>query len=426
MKLLNSKIKVRTSTKWVITSIFLLGALSAGIFSCSDDDGTELGADGVEAQSAYFQLYYNETPGGRITYVNVSESIPEQTDLSKSIELGGGIYATSFGEHIYAINGNASTITKWQVDKSTLEPSVADIFSIASTGAAAPLQFGEFTTRTTVIASETQAFVANLFDGIILEWNPSTMEIVKVHNVDPVNVAGEGYYIDIFRGKVLEGGKVAWAIDHYPPETCCQLNFEENLPVLAVLDPATGEFSYKSDSRMPYGGMLATYVDGVYMSSSRYVGMIDTYFNMDRDSSHYLLKVNSNGDFDPSFELNMSDLADIGWGGNVFAVEGNQVLVDYFEFDTWATAFDDRWNFWGAVPARIKLINSQTNAIEDFAGFENYPGGAWPWSVVDGKQTYTGYKENGGDLLQQNSFDDIVTLTVATDGVAIEGFERLW
>ncbi|MEM6737162.1 MAG: hypothetical protein AAF620_13950 [Bacteroidota bacterium] len=413
-------------------SMLLLGVIFVGIFSCSTDDSTDIATEEAEAESAYFQYYRNETPGGSVIYINVNENIPEVADLSTSVELGIEVVAIPFGENIYTIDGNASTVTKWQVDRSSLGLSVTDLFSIASTGVVSSIGFGEYTTRTIVFASDTQAFIANLLEGSILEWNPTTMEIVKTHKVDPVVPAGDDYYIDIFRGLALEGGKVAWSLDHYPPETCCDLNFAESLPILAVLDPATGDFSYKYDDRMPYGGLATTFADGnAYMSSSRYVGMTNNYFDTDKESDHYMLKIDSDGNFDPSFEFNISAVADIGWGGQVLTLQGNEILVDYHAISEWPEAFDDRWNWWGTTGINeVKVINIETNQTRDFTGFADYNGGFWPWGVLEGANYYAGYNYEDGDtkadLLKQNSFDDIVVVTTAPDGIFIEGIARLW
>ena len=116
MKILNFKKTIKNYT-WA--TMLLIGALAFGITSCSDDDSTDVNPDGQEAESAWMTPFIVSTPECFIHYLTVTEEIPEELDLSNSVELGLNANVISFNEHPYVTNGNAKTITKRKEDRSS-------------------------------------------------------------------------------------------------------------------------------------------------------------------------------------------------------------------------------------------------------------------------------------------------------------------
>ncbi|MEM6738292.1 MAG: hypothetical protein AAF620_19710 [Bacteroidota bacterium] len=427
MKTFNSKNLSKTSRKWAWMTMLLIGVTSVGITSCSEDDNSEITTvDEVEAESAFLQVYQNSTPGGRITYIRVTETIPEIADITQSIELGTEITIKTFGGQIFAVNPDASTITKWVVDKSSLELSVASVLSFASSGISS--------TRSLTFASETQAFLFDVVEGVLLELNPESMEITKTHDIGSALPGGsDGMRIGVNEGFLLNSGKVVWSVSYVADNGCCINPIPENVPSVGVFDPTTDQFTYKYDDRL-YGGGSASVNDNgtVYISPNAYIAMNYHYFNILGEPRYYTLRLDDNGDFDTSFEFELTEVIDIDYGGYLVAKNGDEILVDYYDIDEWAEAWDDRWNWWGnSLYDKASVINLETKEVAPFTGFDNYSNGGNFINNIDGVNYFGGYNwiDNVGwesDLLKQESFESFTVVTKGSAGVSIGDFVKLW
>ena len=170
--------------------------IAFGLFSngCSDDDPpAPTDPVNTEAESAYLLGYRVETPEGRVYYMEAHEEIPSNSNVSEAVELGLNRRIFSYGEHPYIWSGDDATMTKWTLDKTTLELSTDGVVSFGNTGISGFV-------APPIFLSETQAFFSELAEGVIVEWNPTTMEITKVHNVDPL--PDVGVPIDWYKGLV--------------------------------------------------------------------------------------------------------------------------------------------------------------------------------------------------------------------------------
>ena len=163
----------RRSCLAILSIVFFL----VGTTSCKEDDGVEMD-EKQEAMSAWILGYRTETPQGNVYYLEAHEDVPSKTNSANAVELGLNSRIYSYGEHAYTWNGDAATITKWEVEKTTLELSPAGIISFASVGVSGNIAEPAF-------ISETSAYTTRLSEGIVVEWNPSTMEIIQVYDVDP-------------------------------------------------------------------------------------------------------------------------------------------------------------------------------------------------------------------------------------------------
>ncbi|MEM6265266.1 MAG: hypothetical protein AAGI38_22385, partial [Bacteroidota bacterium] len=180
--------KIRSRLQpWMV--LLLVGFISFGISACDNDDDGDMTSDGEETESAWLTGYFTATPEGRLYYMEANENIPDETDVSNAVELGFGSRILSYGEHPYSWNDDAGTLTKWNVDRTTLEFSVAGIVSFASQGISGNIGLS------ILIVSETEGYVPDIFEGQIVEFNPTTMTITQTHtfspppvpSIDPIN-----------------------------------------------------------------------------------------------------------------------------------------------------------------------------------------------------------------------------------------------
>ncbi|MEM9389691.1 MAG: hypothetical protein AAGA02_04410, partial [Bacteroidota bacterium] len=121
------------NSKRTWTTMLAIGVISFGIYSCDDDD-TSIEQAVEEAESAWVYGFGFDTPSGYVSYMGVYEQIPEQADKATAVELGSSASVFSYGENAFIWDSEAVTMTRWSIDKSSLELSVDAILSLASTG----------------------------------------------------------------------------------------------------------------------------------------------------------------------------------------------------------------------------------------------------------------------------------------------------
>ncbi|MEM0940802.1 MAG: hypothetical protein AAGI25_13565 [Bacteroidota bacterium] len=216
--------------KQALLYMLFIGAISFGILSCGGDDNNDLNLEGEEAESAWIYAYRTSTPQGRVYYMSAHEEIPSESNVSEAIELGLNSRIYSFGENPYTWNGNAATITKWDIDKTTLELSPRGILSFASTGISG-------NAGPPVFLSETQAFSAFLKEGVIVEWNPTDMEVTQTFEVAPIpELSVELTFYSEWEKYLLANGKILMPVHFRIPVVCCDW-YDTPGAMVAVFDP---------------------------------------------------------------------------------------------------------------------------------------------------------------------------------------------
>ncbi|MGD1895053.1 MAG: hypothetical protein ACFB15_31225 [Cyclobacteriaceae bacterium] len=430
MKFLKSK---NENSKWAWLTLLLVGIISLGVISCSEDEDNNLTPDGgVEAESGYLQVYQVRTPSGVVMYANIGESFPDKIDLSNSIELGSNIGVVASGDNFFVINTNAQTISKWEIDKSTIEANVTGVLSYASLGLTGfvPIAF----------IDDSKAVLAGFFDGVIAEFNSETMEITETRQIQPLMPgSSNGVSASITSNGIgLENGKVMYSFQHVVEGNCCDFPFDEPTPFMAIYDPSSGSVEYISDERLPIGGLFSTSdANGNwYMSPNYYLEVNRHYFGLDdRYAKYYTIRVDPNGNIDPSFECELSSAITIDYGGQINAVLGNEILVNYQDIDTWPSAYSDRWNWWGNPDfTNNTVIDMTTNATKPFTAFDDYSLGSFYITTIDGDNYFVAttlpegadVSNQQGDLLRQVSFDEFVLVTEGAPSFNVQNVAKLW
>jgi hypothetical protein len=400
-----------------IVMLLMLAILSA----CSDDDGpTASNSDPVDAESAILYSFRLETPGGAVEYMDVYSEIPAEPDESKAVELGAGQQIYSFGEHPYVWDGNASTLTRWNVSKTDLSLSISNVMSLASLGIS--------TGSSPIFVSETQAYFFALGEGKVIEFNPSEMTITEVHDVTPfTKPTGANWFGEWF--KTLRGNKVIMPLGWYAGP-----NWEiPNKAQVAVFDITTNQVTYYEDSRL-----LANNSDVVTdLSDNQTIYIRPAFDNMfavhygnhsNYSSPTTVLRLESDGSFDPDFSY---DIADAIKGIKVVNltpfVYGDELIV--IAEDSTYNYPEDPADRWGSSPtSQAYKINMETNEVEDFTALSDYD--LWkPWTTIDGVSYFWARTDPGGVqhsfLLKQNAIDDYTEVSKIVGG-QIREVKRLW
>ncbi|MGD1894889.1 MAG: hypothetical protein ACFB15_30370 [Cyclobacteriaceae bacterium] len=420
---------MNTNKRWAWLTMLLIGMLSLGTISCNEDDNddnnnvTPAPDEPQETETAWMIGYRVGTPQGAVRYFEVHEEFPSQTNPSQAIEVGLASRVYSFGEHPFTYNENAGTMTKWSVDKSTLEISVAGIVSFASQG------FSGLAGGPPIFLSETQAFVSNLREGVVLEWNPSIMEITTVHNVDPLPSLGDGYesgFYGEWNKYASSDGKVVMAVEHYAPDACCDEEFlaQPDGAIVAVFDPASGTIQYNQDDRLysTHDDLLYDPVtDTYYAPPADGNSIASEYFGEELiENPFVLLRLNDDGSFDPNFALNLEDHVSIDYFSDADFIFDNKLVFTYIENVDYSTSFAERWNWFGTLPPdaiKTVAIDINTGEVLPFNGFNEFPFG-WYLNSVDGVNYFDGTSSDGADngILRQDGFDSFTTLTTNDNG----------
>lgn len=416
MKYLHTILWSRIGTVGIVI-LFMLAILSA----CSDNDGlTESNPDEVNAESAILYSFRLETPGGAVEYMDVYSEIPAKPDESKAIELGSNQQIYIYGEHPYVWDGNASTLTKWNVSKADLSLSISNIMSLAS--------LGINTGSSPIFVSETQAYFFALGEGKVIEFNPSEMTIVTVRDVAPYTApTGANWFGEWF--KTTRGNKVIMPLGWYAGP-----NWEiPNKAQVAVFDITTNQVTYYEDSRL-----LANNSDIVTdLRDNQTIYIRPAFDNMyavhygnhsNYSSPTTVLRLESDGSFDPGFSYDIAD-----------AIEGVKVvnLTPFVYGDELIViAEDSSYNYpedpvdrWGSSPtSQAYKINMKTDEVEDYTALSDYD--LWkPWTTIDEVSYFWARTDPGGVqhsfLLRQNAIDDYTEVSKIVGG-QIRHVARLW
>ncbi|MEM6736537.1 MAG: hypothetical protein AAF620_10765 [Bacteroidota bacterium] len=420
--------------RWAFTTMLLIGILLTGSISCkkNDDDVT---AAGEEAESAWLQAYTSETPTGVIRYLSVNETNPTKTDISQSVEIGLNSDVYSYGEHPYTWSGDASTMTKWEVNKNTLEITPIGILSFASTA----LSTLEYVSEP-IFLSETQGYFTGLKEGVIIEFNPSTMAIVKTFEVNPLPDSDilTSWYSEW--KKYVSDGKLFLPITFDVPSSCCEyLAPNGGGAMVAVFDPEVGTINYLQDKRLRSGStsFLVDNAGEMFVFPNRRQFFAEPYFNVDISSippHSSLLKFNSNGNFDVDYEFDFEEvLGEITFGTAPTFKFDNQIVLTYLDSTfQLSTSFEDRWGsvYGEGASSKYKtvLIDMDSKEAVTFTVLDKYHG-VEMLANINNESYFVAYYDIGSkansDILIQKGATNFIVVT-EHEGGNFTYISKLW
>ena len=432
--------------KITLKILSLILVLGLSLAACGDDDGptppeeppTGMDDDGPigmdddepsppEVESAWFISYRNVTPQGRVFYMEVKEEIPSETNSAEAVELGLNADVYSFSGNPYTWNGSARTVTKWDVDRTTLELSTNSILSLATTG---------ISRFRPLFLSETQAFVTNLAEGLIVEWNPSTMEITETYNVDPLPDLGTELVGYRESDGYLLSDKIVWPIWMADPTTCCE---NSDLPqpsesLVAIFDVSSGMLQYSTDDRQyaNEAGLLLDPTDGsLYLYPSSRNALVPPYFDTTGLPNGFsYLRINQDGSFDPDFNFDLTEVLDVVYIRSSVLVFDNKLAVNYIDdadYD-FPAAYQDRYDVFSAGDLEQSvLIDLDTKEVTPFTALEGWNGSSL-LNTIDGVNYYAVFNTVDGiaGILRQDGATNLTQLSTHNGGSGFETLDKLW
>ena len=400
-----------------ILMITIIGLLSF-LTSCDDDDP---GPDDnlTEAASAISYGFRIESPTSQIYYLGVYEDFVDELSVGDAVELGPNQRIWSFGEHPYTWSGDASTITKWNVDTIDLSLSRGETVSFASAGISGNL--GE-----PVFFSEERAFFFALVEGKVAEFNPTEMTLTAIHDVDPIQFEGHanGAWLDSWI-KYTAGDKILLPIGFIAGS-------EWILPegaILAVFDPATNAVTYETDDRL----QACQYWFALSDNNQLYVM---PGYDLDAEV-HYsgvanplptqnLLRLNNDGSFDNDWVFDMgAALGDPLAIYDVVTIANDNAVILWRDVEAWPADPAARWNEFDSQ-VRYSTVNLVSGVATEFTAFDAYQGVGIA-KPIDGENYFIAFQAEGNTeyLLRQNSFNSYTEVTELKGG-SIRTVARLW
>ncbi|MEM0939835.1 MAG: hypothetical protein AAF600_10695 [Bacteroidota bacterium] len=396
--------------------------VSVFLSSCDDDADPEIDGNPTEIETAVAYGFRTETESSTIYYLGVYEDFVDELDVEDAVELGPNQRVWFFGEHPYTWSGDASTITKWNIDKTDLSITQGETVSFAAEGVSGNL--GE-----PVFFSESRAFFFALVDGKIIEFNPSDMTITTTINVDPVEFEGHanGAWYDAWikytiNDKVfLPIGLIAGS-DWLLPDGA----------MVAIFDPSTNSITYHTDTRLQAGQYwFPTSDDGIAYVLPGWDLDAEVHYNgvMNPLPTQNILRLNNDGTFDDSWTFDMN--APLSTLGNplavydVVTVANNVAVILWREGDAWPEDPAERWNEFGSQ-GRYAAVNLVTGEASPFTAWSDYEG-VGSAKPIDGVNYFIVWQSGNNEeiLLRQNAFDSYTEVTKLTGG-SIRTAARLW
>ena len=393
------------------------------LVSCGgDDDGPtepDPDPDPVNIESASMVSFRTQTPTETIYYMNVFGEVPAELSTSNAIELGANQRIFSFGESPYTWNGNASTLTKWNVSRTDLSIEPDAIMSVAGIGISGDLGEPSF-------VSETEAYFFALDVGKVIEFNPTEMTITETHDVPSIEFPGTGsagwYNVWI---KYEKGDRVIMPIGYYSAGTW---DIPTNSQV-AVFDTTTKTITYEDDDRLLAAaevGVVSNNGD-IYLQPAYGIDFAVHYgAHTGKPSTTTTLRMNEDGTFDDSFSYDFSNVIDSKFLREIPIIADNKAVV---------TVAVSEWDFpadpearWGSLTYDNFLVDMETDEVSEFTALNNYD--VWFYSTTtDNTNYFVGQNESGETLttflLRQNAIDDYTEVTKFEGGV-IQGIAELW
>ncbi|MFD2553587.1 hypothetical protein [Sphingobacterium tabacisoli] len=325
------------------------------------------------------------TPQGRMYYLGAYSAIPSQVAPQDMTLLGHNIAIYSYGEHPYIWDGTAAQLFKYEVGK---DNEIVAVDSIGFERIAKSNSFGAV-----AFISEEEAYVFFLAEGKVIEFNPTTMKLVKQMEVDALPIEkGVMVGTNTYYAFVGNDGKILLPVGADPSTFG---KFSERACV-AVFDSKAKSVRYNEDRRMTigYNNFTKDFANGdLYYRPSKYIARVQDYSPSQKDAvSGGLLRVRSDGTYDPDFFVDLQKVLDAHRIISVIAVQGKDVLVQYIEKDWKMPANPGQWF---GCSTKLAMVDVEALTFKDITSLDKY-GTVYPVGEVDGKAYYSNFGAEDG------------------------------
>jgi hypothetical protein len=208
-----------------------------------------------------------EAPNSSSTLISFTPAIPEgDLDVTQALEVSGYAEVKSFGEQLFVGDGEALSITRYDVEGDQL----------VQRGSLGFQNQGITWINELFFMSPERAFVVNSDQFEIIEWNPTTMEIAATYDISALQ--REGWGNEYRGGHLREADGVLFFIWAYNNDRELFVNDF----IVGMFDTNSGRFDVLVDPACPasagFGGFFDEAGD-LYLPADSFGGF--TYFDGD-------------------------------------------------------------------------------------------------------------------------------------------------
>ncbi len=410
-----------------LASIVLL-ASSTIIFSrcSSEDDDADVGpgTDPNEIENAVVIVYRIIDTNSDTWFIEAYEDIPSGVDISTVTEVGqAGSTVNPVGDAVIVWNGEG-LITKWAVDRTTLDVFQDGTIDIAELGVEGDI-------GTIISKSPTEAYLMDNKIGVIVEFNPEIMEVVEVIEYPPYQPVGwfpndpNEPFVNTFQHRLVDDLIIA------PFMTGDFVDF--NAPyeaIMFVFNTVTNEVKFVTDDRMATGNdrFLTAPSGEMYFPNRFYAGLLTTFADHDESllpPTTSILRFLPNGTWDPDFFLDMKEVTGTDFIWRPQFVVGNEMVVSYWPEETPI----DPNESWGGIfgqPRTASTINLDTFESRPFTSLDQYNG----FNIIgefQGTIYLSAFPAEGPNILvRQDGIESYSEVFQSAEGVQLRQVAQLW
>jgi len=374
----------------VVRLVLMLALAMGGSSACDDGQAgesgeSESGADSSPTNPAVVVAGQVVTPDDYLTYLRVFPAVPEgNVDFAAFREFGNA-NTMVHGGRIFVEQGGV--MQRFDVNEN-LELIDGPRFSWTDFGIASA------NASYTVFISDTRAYTFSPQLGVIIVWNPDTIERVSVIELqfparpsDMETWASDGYVI---------GDKVVWNVfsgnfetaTAYPAVTLAIADAHTDAPPVFVEDPRC----------LPGGPSFVDANGDYYVHGGGYFGYFFAYGNNPEGIRTCVLRVNAGQtQFDPTYQLDYEAVT--GSSVNNFWLPVSGSLYATRAWDPSIPLPEEPDEFWAGAGLRSILVDQTAGTWQPYPALEGVMEVSGTADVVDGisyfQTTQTGYVAGG-------------------------------
>jgi hypothetical protein len=246
------------------------------------------------------------TPDGCNHYMYFMRELPSEgvLDRTQGIELGD-TQAATFGGAAYVFDRLNGSVTRWTVDEN-LAPRAQETVSFQATG------MNQVDAIANVFVSPTRAFILDSSAGLLVAWNPSTMQTVATTRLPDSVFARDGLPLSAL-WPIATGGRVYYSASWYDYDS--RRGFEKAALLSFPSSADAPEIEVLEDARCGITSSVAPFADergDVYFAGDWYIGFNQIGVSRGQATTPAcLLRVSAaTGGVDPDFYVDLLRAAD--------------------------------------------------------------------------------------------------------------------
>ncbi|MEM8965248.1 MAG: hypothetical protein AAGE93_02450 [Bacteroidota bacterium] len=336
---------ITTKSLW-LAALFAIVSFAA----CDSDDAGD--NPNTESTSAVLYAINTSSPDGFIMYMGAYAEFPEtEPDRANMVELGSLSDAVTYNGDVFSFNWDTRTVTKWEVSPE-LALNRGTTISFANVGIPA---YAPFTFH-----SETRAFVFDVLNGQVVEWNPTDMSITETTTI---TMAPNGYSSLAYRHVQVHNDRILLVVNNIDPDSGFKV---DDMVMVGLYDVNSKTMEYKTDARMSTTSSSVMDSQGiVYLTPNRGIHF-PMVFGNNADVTNFgkMLRFDMNtGEFDPSFEMDLGALVE-GSPSHVYLLNDNEIVVETTVEPLPESITPD--NYYAVARATLKKVSVSDEQVTDY------------------------------------------------------------